>query len=56
MRTVMLSVALAAGLFGFAGCQGSSNPNSPALQAMDNPPNACGPGGSSNSEDCDRGR
>lgn len=56
MRTVLLSMALAAGLFGFAGCQGTDNQNSPAIQALENPPNACGPGGSQNIEDCDRGR
>lgn len=55
MRTALLSVALLASLFGIAGCQGTDNPNSAALQAMDNPPNSCGPGGSQNIEDCESG-
>lgn len=57
MRTIVLSLTLLAGLSGLYGCSSTStNPNSPALQAMDNPPNACGPGGSSNIEDCDSRR
>ncbi|MDQ0436237.1 Na+-translocating ferredoxin:NAD+ oxidoreductase RNF subunit RnfB [Kaistia dalseonensis] len=50
MRVLMMSIALLAGCAGFAGC--TSNPNSAAIQAMDNPPNACGAGGSANIEDC----
>lgn len=56
MRTVLLAAAMAVNLLGLFGCQANDNPNSPALQAMDNPPNSCGPGGSSDVEDCDRGR
>ena len=56
MRTTMLSLALLTSLFAVAGCQGTSNPNSPAIQAMDNPPNSCGPGGTADIEDCDSRR
>lgn len=55
MRTVLLSMCLVASLFGIAGCQATDNPNSPAIQALDNPPNSCGPGGSQNIEDCQSG-
>ncbi len=55
MRTALLSMCLMASLFGIAGCQATDNPNSPAIQALDNPPNSCGPGGSQNIEDCQSG-
>lgn len=56
MRTVLLAATMTMALFSFYGCQAGDNPNSPALQAMDNPPNSCGPGGSQNIEDCNNGR
>ena len=52
MRTMLLTALMAVNLLGLIGCQANDNPNSPALQAMDNPPNSCGPGGSNNIEDC----
>lgn len=54
MRVLFLSLALVTSCVGFSGC--TTNPNSPAIQAMDNPPNACGSGGSTNIEDCNSGR
>jgi hypothetical protein len=53
MRTVLAVLAITTGLFSLTGC--TSNPNSPGIQAM-NPVNACGPGGSSDAEDCDSNR
>ncbi len=55
MRILMLSLVMAtglSGLSGLAGCSSTGN-NAAAIQAMDNPPNSCGPGGSQNIEDCD---
>lgn len=58
MRTTLLALAIAAGLgslSGLAGC--TSNPNDPAIQAMNNPPNSCGPGGTRDINACGgRGR
>ncbi|MCX5514907.1 hypothetical protein C3941_11185 [Kaistia algarum] len=55
MRILFLSLAVISGMVGLSGCQSGSNPNSPAMQAMDNPPNSCGSGGSQNIEDCNNG-
>lgn len=53
MRALLAVLAISAGLAGLAGC--TTNPNAPAIQAMD-PVNACGPGGTSNAADCDSSR
>lgn len=53
MRTLLTVLAVTTSLAGFAGC--TSNPNAPGIQAME-PVNACGPGGSSDAEDCPSGR
>lgn len=52
MRTALLCLALAGSLMGLAGCASNYDPNSPAMQAMNNPPNACGPGGTAAREQC----
>lgn len=52
MRKLLTGIFMAVSLAGLAGCQGSTDWNSPALQAMQNPPNACGPGGTANINDC----
>lgn len=52
MRLFILSLAMVAGLAAVSGCSSTGN-NAAAIQAMDNPPNSCGPGGSQNIEDCD---
>ncbi len=58
MRTFFLSLAMLAGLAAVSGCTGTGNAASDAaaINAMDNPPNSCGPGGSQNIEDCDSRR
>lgn len=57
MRNLVLAALVVVASMGTYGCQGGgSNPNSPAMQAMDNPPNSCGSGGSQNIEDCNSGR
>jgi hypothetical protein len=58
MRVVILTFVMLAGLAGLTGVSGcSSTGNSAAaIQAMDNPPNSCGPGGSQDIEDCDTRR
>ncbi|WEK48667.1 MAG: hypothetical protein P0Y66_12640 [Candidatus Kaistia colombiensis] len=53
MRILLAALAISAGLASLAGC--TSNPNAPAIKAME-PVNACGPGGSSDAEDCPSGR
>jgi hypothetical protein len=53
MRTALAALAIAAGLASLPGC--TSNPNAPGIQAME-PVNACGPGGSSDAEDCPSSR
>ena len=58
MRSVILSLMMVtglAGLSGMAGCSSTGN-SAAAIQAMDNPPNSCGPGGSQDIEDCDSRR
>jgi len=54
MRTLLAVLAISAGLASLSGC--TSNPNAPAIKAMDDPVNACGPGGSSNVNDCSSSR
>lgn len=54
MRTLLAVLAISAGLAGLAGC--TSNPNAPAIKAMDDPVNACGPGGSNDINDCSSSR
>jgi hypothetical protein len=54
MRIPLLAAILVATLAPLAGCSGTGD-NWAAVQAMNNPPNTCGPGGSRNIEDC-RGR
>jgi hypothetical protein len=49
MRVVLAALAVTAGLASLSGC--TSNPNAPAIEAMQ-PVNACGPGGTSNVNDC----
>jgi hypothetical protein len=57
MRILLMSVALITSLSGLSGLVGcTTNPNSAAIQAMDNPANSCGSGGSQNIEDCNSGR
>jgi len=51
MRMMFTWMMMAMALGAVAGCQ-QTDWNSPALQAMQNPPNACGPGGTSNINDC----
>jgi hypothetical protein len=48
----MVALVILTGVFGMCGCQGSSDPNSPALRAMQNSPNSCGVGGTANINDC----
>lgn len=50
MRKLLHFVVVAASLGSVAGC--TSDPNNPAIQAMNNPPNACGPGGTRDIEAC----
>ncbi|MCX5493483.1 hypothetical protein OSH11_02075 [Kaistia dalseonensis] len=53
MRSFIILLAMAGSLTGLsslAGC--TTNPNDPAIQAMNNPPNSCGPGGTANINDC----
>jgi Na+-translocating ferredoxin:NAD+ oxidoreductase RNF subunit RnfB len=51
MRLLIIWLTLATAVAGFSGC--TSDPNSAAIQAMNNPPNACGPGGSRDIRQCD---
>ena len=53
MRLFFISLAVISGLTALSGCQSGSS--SAAMNAMDNPPNACGSGGSQNIEDCSNG-
>ncbi len=55
MRIFFLSLALISSMAGLSACQ-SGGSNSGAMQAMDNPPNSCGSGGSADIEDCNSGR
>jgi hypothetical protein len=56
MRAFLAVLAISSGLAGLTGLAGcTTNQNAPAIEAM-NPVNACGPGGSSNAEDCESGR
>lgn len=55
MRIFVLSVAVMAGLSGLYGCSSTSGNNAAAIQAMDNPVNSCGPGGSQDINDCNSG-
>lgn len=54
MRIFILSLALLAGLAAVSGCSSTGN-SAAAVNAMDNPPNSCGPGGSQDIEDCRNG-
>ncbi|MBN8904719.1 MAG: hypothetical protein J0H57_27195 [Rhodospirillales bacterium] len=55
MRTLLAVLALSAGHAGLSSLSAcTTNPNSPAIKAMDDPVNACGPGGTSG--DCSSGR
>ncbi|MDQ0514860.1 hypothetical protein [Kaistia geumhonensis] len=60
MRIFFLSLAMLAGLSAVSGCSstgaGNAASDAAAINAMDNPPNSCGPGGSQNIEDCDSRR
>ncbi|SHG50698.1 hypothetical protein SAMN02745157_4356 [Kaistia soli DSM 19436] len=49
MRVLLVFLVLSSGLVGLTACTGD---NLAAVQAMNNPPNTCGPGGSRNVEDC----
>ncbi len=58
MRILMLSLVMVTGLSalsGLAACSSTGN-SAAAIQAMDNPPNSCGPDGSQNIDDCDSRR
>lgn len=56
MRVLLTALVISTGLVGLSGLAGcTSNPNAPGIQAM-NPVNACGPGGTSDAEDCPSGR
>ncbi|WP_018184352.1 hypothetical protein [Kaistia granuli] len=56
MRAFLAVLAISTGLAGLTGLAGcTTNQNAPAIEAM-NPVNACGPGGSSNAEDCPSSR
>ena len=54
MRIFFLSLAIIAGLGSVSGCSSTGN-NAAAVNAMDNPVNACGTDGSSNINDCGGG-
>lgn len=49
MRILLLAVAMAGSLASLAGCVGN---DAAAVQAMNNQPNTCGPGGTARIEDC----
>ncbi len=51
MRSLITALAVLALTGPLAACTGAGN-NLAAVQAMNNPPNTCGPGGRPNVEDC----
>ncbi len=54
MRIVVLTLALLAAFPAVSGCSSTGN-NAAAINAMDNPPNSCGPGGKADVVDCPDG-
>jgi len=51
MRAFLLSLAVLAGLSAVSGCTMQGD-NARAIEAMNNPPNACGPGGTRDINAC----
>ncbi len=52
MRSLIATLALIAALSPLAGCTTNAGNNLAAVQAMNNPPNTCGPGFRPNIGDC----
>ncbi len=54
MRAFLIVFALASGLAGLSGCTTDGDPNNAAaIYAMNNPPNACGSGGTNDINACE---
>ena len=51
MRMLLAAITVVAALSPLSACTGAGN-NLAAVQAMNNPPNTCGPGGRAKVEDC----
>jgi hypothetical protein len=54
MRIVVLTLALLAAVPAVSGCSSTGN-SAAAINAMNNPPNSCGPGGKADVVDCPDG-
>lgn len=54
MRIVVLTLALLAAVPAVSGCSSTGN-SAAAINAMNNPPNSCGPGGKPDVVDCPDG-
>jgi len=52
MRNAVLMLSLVTSAFVMSGCQGTSDPRNPAIQALQNTPNACGPAGAADEMAC----
>lgn len=52
MRNAVLMLSLVTSAFVMGGCQGTSDPNNPAIRALQNTPNACGPAGAADEMAC----